>query len=213
VSTEGLISPSHSVCQFDDVLCRDFIHHFRASKIVAEVTSGFSLKGLLLREVAGGQLNRSHIWAGGATLLYVSDRLSQAPTTIPRKVGNSRGRGAARTGCAMEVYGVTGGKEIVEFADAGGEFLLEVHGVKVADGNSLNLDSMGLVMIVEGLPVYVPVCFIVFGLEVEDGGDVGGFESVNVFRGFGEGADIEIFEDLGVVHAVSLVCGLGSMVV
>jgi len=28
----------------------------------------------------------------------------------------------------------------------------------------------------------------------------------------GEGADVEIFEDLGVVH-VSLVCGLGSMVV
>jgi len=27
---------------------------------------GFSLKGLLLGEVAGGQLNRSHIWEAGA---------------------------------------------------------------------------------------------------------------------------------------------------
>jgi hypothetical protein len=86
---------------------------------------------------------------------------------------------------------------------------LEVHGVKVADGNSLNLDSMGLVMIVEGLPVDLQVRFIVFGLEVEDSSDVGGFESVNVFGGFREGADVEIFEDLGVLHAVSLVCGLG----
>jgi len=37
-------------------------------RVVTEVTRGFSLKGLLLREVASGQLNRSHIWAGGATL-------------------------------------------------------------------------------------------------------------------------------------------------
>ncbi len=161
----------------------------------------------------GGQLDRSHIWEAGPTLLYVSDRLSQAPTTIPCKVGNSRGRGAARTGGAVEVYGVAGVKEIVEFADARVEFLLEVYGIEVADGFSLNLNSLGLVMIAEGLPVDLPVRFIVFGLEVEDGGDVGGFEGVNVFWGSGEGADVEIFEDLGVVHAISLVCGLGSMVV
>ncbi len=68
-------------------------------------------------------------------------------------------------------------------------------------------------MILEGLPVDIPVRLIARGLEVEDGGDVGGFEGVNVFWGFGKGADVEIFEDLGVVHAVSLVCGLGSMVV
>ena len=68
-------------------------------------------------------------------------------------------------------------------------------------------------MIVEGLPVDLPVGFIVFGLEVEDSGDVGGFESVNVFGGFGERADVEILEDLSVVHAVSLGGGLGSMVV
>ncbi len=174
---------------------------------------GFWVKGLLLGEVAGGQLDRSHIWEAGPTLLYVSDRLSQAPTTIPHKVGNSRGRGAARTGCAVEIYGVTGGKEIVEFADASGDFLLEVYGIEVADGNAADVDAGGLVMLVEGWPVDVPVRFIVFGLEVEDGGDVGGFEGVNVFWGFGKGADVEIFEDLGVVHAVSSVRGLGSMVV
>ncbi len=104
-------------------------------------------------------------------------------------------------------------KEIVEFADARVEFLLEVYGIEVADGNSLNLDSFGLVVILEGLPVDVPVRFIVCGLEVEDGGDVGGFESVNVFWGSGEGSDVEIFEDLGVVNAVSLVGELESMVV
>ncbi len=65
----------------------------------------------------------------------------------------------------------------------------------------------------KGLPVDVPVRFIVFGLEVEDGGDVGGFEGVNVFWSSGEGADVEIFEDFGVVHAVSLVGELESMVV
>ncbi len=58
-------------------------------------------------------------------------------------------------------------------------------------------------MIVEGLPVDLPVRFIVFGLEVEDSGDVGGFESVNVFWGSWERANVEIFEDLGVVHALS----------
>ncbi len=87
---------------------------------------------------------------------------------------------------------------------------MEVYGVKVADGDAVDLDRQGLVVILEGLPVYVQVRFIIFGLEVEDGGDVGGFKSVNVFWGSGEGADIEIFEDLGVVHAVSLVGGLGQ---
>jgi len=90
---------------------------------------------------------------------------------------------------------------------------MEVYGVKVADGDAVDLDRQGLVVILEGLPVYVQVRFIIFGLEVEDGGDVGGFEGVNVFWGSGEGADIEIFEDLGVVHAVSSVRGLGSVVV
>ncbi len=87
-----------------------------------------------------GQLNRSHIWEAGAAFLHVSDCLSQAPTAIPHKVGNSRGRGAASAGGAVEVYGMAGVKEIVEFADAGGEFLLEVHGVKVADGDAADFD-------------------------------------------------------------------------
>jgi len=120
----------------------------------------------------------------------VSDCLSQAPTAIPHKVGNSRGRGAASAGGAVEVYGMAGVKEIVEFADAGGEFLLEVHGVKVADGDAADFDCYGLVVILEGLPVDIPVRFIIFGLEVEDGGDVGGFEGVNVFWDSGKGADV-----------------------
>ncbi len=68
------------------------------------VRSGFPLNGLLLQEVASSQLNRSHIWGGGPTLLYVSDCLIQTPTTIPHKVGNGHSRGAASTGCAVEVH-------------------------------------------------------------------------------------------------------------
>ena len=71
------------------------------------------MKGLPLGEVVEGQFDRFHIWETGPTLLYVGGCLSQAPTTIPCKVGNSHCRGTARTGCAVEVYGMASRQESV----------------------------------------------------------------------------------------------------
>ncbi len=97
---------------------------------------------------------------------------------------------------------MTRGKELVERANAFGELVLKVNGIKVPHLDAPQHDSASLVVTLQVGPSYAHDFQVLIGLKAEDGGDPDDFlEFVDLFQRLGKRADKKLGENLVVIHS------------